>query len=243
MYERAGAPSPSDSRLAPGRRPLPRTTAWRIVERKKLPPTAEQLVTFLTLCGIGPDAQRPYIDAYHRITTHRTRPEPPSARRPPDHLARLVRLGLDELASARPVPDHLVRDELPLDIDTFNLPHPYPRFLQKLPRDEITTAVAVATAFLASREARRNGSTFDRALRVENPSSGPSEISIMPLAGGRSAGELYAIKYSPLPDTFRDDKTDLITRNADGSTTIYEAKSHHRPTPPPPPARDAGHAA
>ncbi|MFI0779265.1 hypothetical protein [Streptomyces sp. NPDC021212] len=52
-YERAGAPSLSDARLTPGRTPLPRTTAWRIVKRRSLPPTAEQLVTFLAACGVS----------------------------------------------------------------------------------------------------------------------------------------------------------------------------------------------
>lgn len=82
-YERAGAPSLSDARLTPGRSPLPHTTAWRIVKRRKLPPTAEQLVTFLTACGISPAEQRPYIDAYHRITADRgTRPLPRPAAGP-----------------------------------------------------------------------------------------------------------------------------------------------------------------
>ncbi|ARP73847.1 XRE family transcriptional regulator [Streptomyces pluripotens] len=81
-YERAGAPSLGDARLAPGRKPLPRTTAWRIVNRKGLPATTEQLVTFLTACGIRPAEQRPYLDAYQRITTDRgTRPTPPRTQR------------------------------------------------------------------------------------------------------------------------------------------------------------------
>ncbi len=81
-YERAGAHSLSDARLTPGRTPLPRTTAWRIVKRRKLPPTAEQLVTFLTTCGISPAEQRPYIAAYDRITAgFDARPTPPHVRR------------------------------------------------------------------------------------------------------------------------------------------------------------------
>ncbi|MEU2588957.1 helix-turn-helix transcriptional regulator [Streptomyces avermitilis] len=81
-YERAGAPSLRDARLTPGRKPLPPTTAWRIVTRKALPASVEQLVTFLTACGIRPAAQRPYLDAYHHVIAQRgTRPLPPRAQR------------------------------------------------------------------------------------------------------------------------------------------------------------------
>ncbi|MFF8931494.1 hypothetical protein ACF1AO_29985 [Streptomyces longwoodensis] len=56
LYERAGAPSLNNARLS---KLTPRTTAWRIVNRKGLPASAEQLVTFLTVCGISrPAAQR-----------------------------------------------------------------------------------------------------------------------------------------------------------------------------------------
>jgi transcriptional regulator with XRE-family HTH domain len=89
-YERAGAPSLNDGRLTPGRTPLPRTTAWRIVRRKGLPASPGQLVTFLTACGIPPAEQRPYIDAYNRIIVNRgARPAPPSARRRPAHRFRM----------------------------------------------------------------------------------------------------------------------------------------------------------
>ncbi|MEU9247294.1 helix-turn-helix transcriptional regulator [Streptomyces sp. NPDC048385] len=78
VYERAGAPCLSDARLAPGRTALPRTTAWRIVTRKGLPASAGQLITFLTICGVRPAAQRPYLDAYHHVIAQRgTRPAPP----------------------------------------------------------------------------------------------------------------------------------------------------------------------
>ncbi|WP_326782748.1 helix-turn-helix domain-containing protein [Streptomyces sp. NBC_00151] len=78
-YERAGAPSLTDACLFPGHKPLPRTTAWRIVNRKGLPASHEQLITFLTVCGIHhPAAQRPYLDAYsHVIAQHCTRHLPP----------------------------------------------------------------------------------------------------------------------------------------------------------------------
>nr|WP_168723418.1 helix-turn-helix transcriptional regulator [Streptomyces sp. SAT1]ANO41997.1 transcriptional regulator [Streptomyces sp. SAT1] len=83
VYERAGAPSLTDARLTPGRKPLPRTTAWRIVNRKGLPADHEQLITFLTACGVRhPAAQRPYLDAYsHVIAQHGTRRPPPRAQR------------------------------------------------------------------------------------------------------------------------------------------------------------------
>ncbi|MEV7390505.1 helix-turn-helix transcriptional regulator [Streptomyces sp. NPDC091215] len=71
LYEQAGAPCLSDGRLTPGRKLLPRTTAWRIVNRQGMPASREQLVTFLTACGVPAAAQRPYIDAYHRIRAHR----------------------------------------------------------------------------------------------------------------------------------------------------------------------------
>ncbi|MCX4920098.1 helix-turn-helix domain-containing protein [Streptomyces sp. NBC_00687] len=82
-YERAGAPSLTDAGLTPGRKPLPRTTAWRIVNRKGLPASPEQLTTFLIACGIRhPAAQRPYLDAYsHVIAQHGTRRLPPRAQR------------------------------------------------------------------------------------------------------------------------------------------------------------------
>ncbi|MFD7015343.1 helix-turn-helix domain-containing protein [Streptomyces sp. NPDC059928] len=98
-YERAGAPPLSDPRLTPGRTPLPRTTAWRIVKRRKLPPTTEHLVTFLTACGISPVHQRPYLAAYQRITANlHTRPAPPlprpGTRRPARPAAGILRSSL-----------------------------------------------------------------------------------------------------------------------------------------------------
>ncbi|MFJ2723164.1 XRE family transcriptional regulator, partial [Streptomyces sp. NPDC087437] len=75
---RAGAPSLGDARLTRGRKPVPRTTAWRIVNRKGLPASTEQLVMFLTVCGIhSAAAQRRYVDAYQHVIAQRgTRPVP-----------------------------------------------------------------------------------------------------------------------------------------------------------------------
>lgn len=76
-YERAGAP-PLRDLDRPGRARVPLATASRIVNRKALPASREQLITFLTVCGISTAAQRPYLDAYHYVTAQRsTRPAPP----------------------------------------------------------------------------------------------------------------------------------------------------------------------
>ncbi|WP_019061582.1 helix-turn-helix domain-containing protein [Streptomyces prunicolor] len=91
-YERAGAPPLRDLDL-PGRAPVPPTTAWRIVNRKGLPATVRQMLTFLTACNVHPAQQRTYIDAYHRITASlHTRPTPPPAQRASDGRRAVVRL-------------------------------------------------------------------------------------------------------------------------------------------------------
>ncbi|MBY8864521.1 helix-turn-helix domain-containing protein [Streptomyces sennicomposti] len=80
-YEQAGAP-PLRSLNRDGHARLPLATASRVVNRKSLPATVGQLVTFLTACKVPPAQQRPYIDAYYRITgSRRARPAPPRARR------------------------------------------------------------------------------------------------------------------------------------------------------------------
>ncbi|NEE20739.1 helix-turn-helix domain-containing protein [Streptomyces sp. SID7499] len=80
-YERAGAPSLRElSRRVPHRPPLPPTTAWRIVHRKGLPASLEQLVTYLTACGVSPAQQRLYAEAYSRFAAVRgvrVTPAPP----------------------------------------------------------------------------------------------------------------------------------------------------------------------
>ncbi|MFM9812915.1 helix-turn-helix domain-containing protein [Streptomyces scabiei] len=76
-YERAGAP-PLRDLDRPGRARVPLATASRIVNRKALPASREQLITFLTVCGIPPAAQGPYLDSYSYVTSRRgTRPAPP----------------------------------------------------------------------------------------------------------------------------------------------------------------------
>ncbi|MFE0178877.1 helix-turn-helix domain-containing protein [Streptomyces sp. NPDC059002] len=79
LYERAGAPPLRElSRLAPDRPPLPATTAWRIVHRKSLPTTTQQLTTFLHACQIRPADALFYLEAYTRLTDGlRVRPRLP----------------------------------------------------------------------------------------------------------------------------------------------------------------------
>ncbi|MFK0143277.1 helix-turn-helix domain-containing protein [Streptomyces murinus] len=75
-YERAGSP-PLRTLNLPGRAPVPPTTAWRIVNRKGLPATVRQMLTFLTACGVAPAEQRLYAAAYRLVTADRPRPAPP----------------------------------------------------------------------------------------------------------------------------------------------------------------------
>lgn len=79
-YEQIGAPPVRELKsLAPGRPELPITTAWRIVNRKALPATTEQLLTFLIACGIPVTQQSSYLDAYRRVrAAHPVRCVPPS---------------------------------------------------------------------------------------------------------------------------------------------------------------------
>ncbi|MDQ1013204.1 transcriptional regulator with XRE-family HTH domain [Streptomyces sp. V4I23] len=143
-YERAGAPSLRElSRLAPGRAPLPPTTAWRIVKRRKLPPTTAQLGTFLTACGIRPADQSLYIDAYHRITADRgTRPAPPRARRTLRLLFRRV----------HPVPlSHGGTD------DRYELTGAAAAIARQLPASTLEDLLFTTLTHMATREAHRNG--------------------------------------------------------------------------------------
>ncbi|MEU2867097.1 helix-turn-helix transcriptional regulator [Streptomyces mirabilis] len=195
-YERAGAPSLSDARLTPGRSPLPHTTAWRIVKRRKLPPTAEQLVTFLTACGISPAEQRPYIDAYHRITADRgTRPLPPSRRR----AGRLQRIPLS----------HGGTDGPPAFTDKIS--PPFQNLLTVLSPEDVEAVLTAGTARLFEERGRLNGT----ATAV------PEWLATTALVG-------HGI------DPARDSGVDLVTRTADGHTTIYQVKHHQRRPGPPP---------
>ncbi|MEU3342786.1 helix-turn-helix transcriptional regulator [Streptomyces sp. NPDC006668] len=141
-YEHAGAPPLTDARLTPGRTPLPRTTAWRIVNRRKLPPTTEQLVTFLTACGITPAQQRPYLAAYHRIITDLAqRPAPPPRRQITTHIHRtpLARGGTD-------TSDY-----------TTKISQPFRTLLTTLSPEDIETVLTAGTAHLIEQRGRLNG--------------------------------------------------------------------------------------
>ncbi|MFH8934115.1 helix-turn-helix domain-containing protein [Streptomyces griseosporeus] len=94
-YENAGAP-PLRDLDQPGRARVPLATASRIVNRKSLPATVEQMLAFLTACKVRPAQQRPYIDAYHRISDSlRARHAPPSARRTPHRVHPAARARYD----------------------------------------------------------------------------------------------------------------------------------------------------
>ncbi|GGV72176.1 hypothetical protein GCM10010277_84780 [Streptomyces longisporoflavus] len=87
-YERAGAPSPTAlTRPAAGRTAIPRTTAWRIIRRKALPASTEQLQTFLDVCRVSRRAQQHYRDAFEHILATRARRTAPPRRHPaqPSH--------------------------------------------------------------------------------------------------------------------------------------------------------------
>ncbi|MEU6092773.1 helix-turn-helix transcriptional regulator [Streptomyces sp. NPDC047085] len=88
-YERAGAPCPSDLvRPAGDRRRIPRTTAWRITNRRGLPADAEQLQTFLDVCRVRPSAQQHYHEAFQHIHADRSKHPAPPHPDPARHRAR-----------------------------------------------------------------------------------------------------------------------------------------------------------
>ncbi|MEV5982100.1 helix-turn-helix transcriptional regulator [Streptomyces sp. NPDC052114] len=77
-YEKAGAPSPSSfTRPAAGLTPIPRTTLYNIINRRRLPATEEQLVTFLAVCRVKP-SNRAHIDSAWRSVRNFHHPKPPT---------------------------------------------------------------------------------------------------------------------------------------------------------------------
>ncbi|TLQ39186.1 helix-turn-helix domain-containing protein [Streptomyces marianii] len=142
-YERAGAPPLTALvRPAAGRTPIPRTTAWRIVRRKGLPASAEQLQTLLDVCRVSRPAQRHYREAFGRVLAARGRRSAPprhTPRRPPA-AAQSRGTGTDKITP-------WFRDLM----DTMS------------PKD-IETALTVGTAYLIANEAHRNGSVPPRSL-------------------------------------------------------------------------------
>lgn len=183
-YERAGAPPLRDFDR-PDRTRIPLATASRIVNRKALPASREQLITFLTVCGISPAAQRPYLDAYHHVIAQRgTRPAPPRAW-PRQLTGRIIRSGppvpdigafhdidFGRLAAAlRPVVEFIAATQARY-YDTDRLAASIRPFAQALAADRDRydvhrlaagirpTVEALALMFRsASREAHRNGTT------------------------------------------------------------------------------------
>ncbi|WP_432590472.1 helix-turn-helix transcriptional regulator [Streptomyces sp. HD1123-B1] len=79
-YEKAGAPSPTTfTRPAAGLTPIPRTTLYNIVNRRRLPATEEQLETFLAVCRVKPSDRAHIHQAWRglRVFPH---PKPPTHR-------------------------------------------------------------------------------------------------------------------------------------------------------------------
>ncbi|MFE0356445.1 helix-turn-helix domain-containing protein [Streptomyces nigra] len=228
-YERAGAPPLRDLNR-PGRAPVPPTTAWRIVNRKGLPATVRQMLTFLTACGISPAEQRLYIDAYHRVTADRgTRPVPPPAQR--RQLAqRMIR-------RSHPVPLSHGGADTDFRFDLTALAACLPVVGQAIAADrarfDLTALAAgirmvgeaIATASRsASREAHRNGTTAPDWITATNLISHGIDPA------GLDAVDAVVVT----PDTTDDHGIDLITRTPDGRTTAFQIKSHQqRPGPPP----------
>ncbi|MFC9337372.1 helix-turn-helix domain-containing protein [Streptomyces sp. NPDC057020] len=206
-YERAGAPCLSDARLTIGRKPLPRTTAWRIVNGKGLPTSTEQLITFLTACGIRPATQHKYFEAYVHVVAQRgSRRLPPETR--PTTLLRPV----------RPVP--AARGVSSFDITP--LARALTAFADSLPRTD-PAALAPGLAVLAdrmapvgrlvNREAQRNGAALPAWTAA--------------LSHFVKLNRIVADNASATGD-------DIIVRIGDGDIQLCQVKSSRgRPGPPP----------
>ncbi|MFE9679755.1 helix-turn-helix domain-containing protein [Streptomyces sp. NPDC006259] len=211
VYERAGAPSLSDARLTPERTPLPRTTAWRIVNRKGLPASVEQLITFLTACGISrPAAQRPYLDAYRHVIAQRgTRPVPPHAQRTQrTQRTQLIRR-IHPAPLAQGGADTGARYELTGQAAVL---------AQRVPPRTFEEAVTTDLFQSAGREAHRNGTAV------------PDWITVTSLMD-------HEVDFAPDGGVFiadaNDQGVDLIVRT-DHGTAAYQFKSFRgRPGPPP----------
>ncbi|WP_406164037.1 helix-turn-helix domain-containing protein [Streptomyces sp. NBC_00882] len=82
-YEKAGAPSPTSfTRPTAGLTPVPRTTLYNIVNRRRLPATEEQLETFLSVCHVR-RSERAYIHNAWRHLRNFPQPKPPTHRAHP----------------------------------------------------------------------------------------------------------------------------------------------------------------
>ncbi|MGY3206346.1 helix-turn-helix domain-containing protein [Streptomyces sp. TE5632] len=138
-YERAGAP-PLSHFFSPaeGHKPIPRTTAWRIIRRQGLPADAEQLQTFLDVCRVGRSSQRHYREAYGRVLAARR-----SA--PPRHTVRRTPVAVP------------VRG-------TDKIPQYYRDLLDIMPEENIETVFAFGIAHFVAGQAHRNGTAPPRSL-------------------------------------------------------------------------------
>ncbi|WP_294003050.1 helix-turn-helix transcriptional regulator [Streptomyces sp.] len=247
-YERAGAP-PLRDLDRPGRPRVPLATASRIVNRKALPASREQLITFLTVCGIRPGAQHPYLDAYQHVTAQRgTRPAPPCRQ-----LTQLIRRthplplahgGPDTgahydfgrlAAGIRPAIEALAAHRARFDVD--RLAAGIRPVVEALAADhsryDVTALAAgvqvLADAFAvmfrsASREAHRNGTTT------------PDWITATRLLTGGTGGTGPTRPDTAVHTTLTTDDhgIDLIAHTPDGGTVLYQIKTHQqRPGPPP----------
>ncbi|GAA4027243.1 helix-turn-helix transcriptional regulator [Streptomyces plumbiresistens] len=272
VYERAGAPSLSDARLTPGRTPLPRTTAWRIVNRKGLPASREQLITFLAACGIRPAAQRPYLDAYEHVLAQRG-----TRRLPPGHVAEVVRVQRRQLTQRmirrnHPVPlAHGGSDTDPrtdftalvagltaltdpladlADIDATALAPALTAFADAVPRIDVTAAAPVLTALTALTE---NVAAVGRLVNRDahrNGTAAPAWTTAVSHIGNELSRALADRTFT----TGTDDRgIDAITRTGDGRMAVLQVKSHRdrpgpgpalpgAPAPPPPRPAPAAHA-
>ncbi|WP_073937856.1 helix-turn-helix domain-containing protein [Streptomyces sp. CB02400] len=139
-YERAGAP-PMSRFFGPaeGHKPIPRTTAWRIIRRQGLPADAEQLQTFLDVCRVSRSSQRHYREAYGRLAPRRKCSAPPrhTVRRTP--VAVPVR-GIDKI------------------------PQYYRDLLDVMPEENIETVLAFGIAHFVAGQAYRNGTAPPHSL-------------------------------------------------------------------------------
>lgn len=158
-YERAGAPPLGDRLLIGDRKPLPRTTAWRIVKRKGLPANVTQLVTFLTACDISPAVQRLYTDAYRRVTAARpVRPAPPR------------------------VPRNDIRTIVEARSERHELTGTAAAIARQLPAEVLEEILFTAI----TREAQRNGSGLPDVWIASSPSQDTGvDISMRTAAGDR----------------------------------------------------------
>ncbi|MFF8513578.1 helix-turn-helix domain-containing protein [Streptomyces sp. NPDC015492] len=215
-YERAGAPSLSDARLTPGRKPLPRTTAWRAATGKGLPATTEQLITFLTACGIGPERQRRYVDAYVRVVAQRGAHRlPPQAQRTP-----LIR-GVHPVPLARGGTDTSTRYDLTA------LASVVTAIADSVPRvdfDALAPGLAIAAERLAP---------LSRLVRQDAQRNGTA-LPGLALALAHFAELNRAVVDSVLTADTHDTDIDVITRTGDGTVNLYQAKRHGEPPGPPP---------